>query len=148
MNAGDDSQHAAPPPGEAPAPGGGFEIADVAERVAEALASGDLSAYSSMLSDDVRWTPRHEPTSGCRNREEVLDWYRRAQAAGADAIVTEVVAGESAILVGLQVTGTEAARAAGATADRWQVMDVRDGRVCEITGFDDRAEAAARAGVD
>ena len=50
-------------------------------------------------------------------------------------------------LVDLEVTGTPAAREAGGAAERWQVLTVRGDRIADIRGFDDRAAAAARAGV-
>jgi ketosteroid isomerase-like protein len=68
-------------------------------------------------------------------------------AAGARARVTEVVEGNDRLLVGLRVTGTAGAAEHGGTADRWQVLTVRDGRVVDIRGFEDRSSAAARAGV-
>ena len=49
------------------------------------------------------------------------------------------------ILVGLKVTGSQAA--AAGEKDRWQVLTVRSDRITEITGFDDRDEAAAHAGL-
>jgi ketosteroid isomerase-like protein len=58
-----------------------------------------------------------------------------------------VTAGAGTLLVGLKVTGTQAAREAGEAVERWQVLTLRDGRVTDIRGFDDRAAAAARAGV-
>jgi hypothetical protein len=51
------------------------------------------------------------------------------------------------LLVGLDVTGTTAAREAGGTARRWQVLTVSGDRITDIRGFDDRTQAAARAGV-
>ncbi len=51
------------------------------------------------------------------------------------------------LLVGLYVSGTPAAREAGGTARRWQVLTVQGGRILDICGFGDRTEAAARAGV-
>jgi hypothetical protein len=62
-------------------------------------------------------------------------------------VVTEVTAGPGTLLVGLEVTGTPAARQAGGTVQRWQVLTVRSDRISDIRGFDDRTEAAARAGV-
>lgn len=50
-------------------------------------------------------------------------------------------------LVGLEVTGTPAAREAGGAAERWQVLTLRGDRIADIRGFDYRAAAAARAGV-
>jgi len=49
--------------------------------------------------------------------------------------------------VGLDVSGTPAAREAGGTARRWQVLTVQGGRILDIRGFGARTEAAARAGV-
>jgi hypothetical protein len=69
------------------------------------------------------------------------------RAAGARAVVTEVTAGLGTLLVGLEVTGTPGAREEGGTARRWQVLTVSGGRIADIRGFGDRAEAAARAGV-
>ena len=71
----------------------------------------------------------------------------RVQATGARAVVTEVTAGPGTLLVGLDVTGTPAAREAGGTARRWQVLTVSGDRITDIRGFDDRGIAAARAGV-
>jgi ketosteroid isomerase-like protein len=62
-------------------------------------------------------------------------------------VVTEVTAGAGTLLVGLEVTGTPAAREAGGLAERWQVLTLRGGRIVDIRGFEDRAAAAARAGV-
>ena len=61
--------------------------------------------------------------------------------------VTEVTVGTGTLLVGLEVTGTQTAREAGGAAGRWQVLTVKGDRIADIRGFDDRATAAARAGV-
>jgi len=49
--------------------------------------------------------------------------------------------------VGLDVTGTPAAREAGGTARRWQVLTVSGDRITGIRGFGDRTKAAARVDV-
>ena len=94
-----------------------------------------------------RGAPEGPGDAGCRNRGQVTAWWAGARAAGARAVVTEVTAGPGTLLVGLQVTGTPAARQAGGTVQRWQVLTVRGDRISDIRGFEDRAEAAARAGV-
>ncbi len=76
-----------------------------------------------------------------------MAWWASARAAGARAVVTEVTAGPGTLLVGLDVSGTPAAREAGGAARRWQVLIVKGGRILDICGFGDRTEAAARAGV-
>jgi hypothetical protein len=50
------------------------------------------------------------------------------------------------ILVGLAVTGNEAADENGGEVERWQVMTVRGGRVVDIVAYDERSEAVAWAG--
>jgi hypothetical protein len=62
------------------------------------------------------------------------------------AHVTETVVSADKILVGLRISASEPAATAGAEADRWQVLTVRDGLVADIRGFDSRDEAADAAG--
>lgn len=122
--------------------------ATLAGRVRSALEGGDLNAIKDLLDPGARWgAPEGPGGADCRNRDQVLAWWASAQAAGARAVVTEVTGGPGMLLVGLEVTGTAAAREAGGTVRRWQVLTVRDGRISDIRGFDDRTEAAARAGV-
>ena len=46
----------------------------------------------------------------------------------------------------MSLRGTENARERGGAALRYQVLTVRNGRVVEIVGFDDKAEAMNHAG--
>lgn len=122
--------------------------AGLAGKVRSALESGDLDAVRDLLDPGARWGPPEGPgDADCRNRDQVIAWWARARAAGGRAVVTEVAAGPGTLLVGLEVTGTPAAREEGGTARRWQVLTVSGGRVTDIRGFGDRTEAAARAGV-
>lgn len=132
-------------PDNASAPG---EPAGLTERVRLALESGDLDAIRDLLDPGARWgAPEGPNDADCQNRDQVVAWWSRARAAGACAAVTEVTAGAGALLVGLEVTGTPASREAGGAVQRWQVLTLQGGRVADIRGFDDRAAAAARAGV-
>ena len=122
--------------------------AALAGRVRSALESGDLDAIRDLLDPDARWgAPEGPGDLDCRNRDQVMAWWARARAGGARAAVTEVSAGAGALLVGLEVTGTPAADEAGGAVGRWQVLMVRGGRIADIRGFDNRAAAAARAGL-
>jgi hypothetical protein len=76
-----------------------------------------------------------------------LTWYKAARDQGTSATVTEVVIGTDCLLVGLSVSRPPAADELGVAAPRWQVLAVEDGRIVDIAGFDDRSEAAARAGL-
>ncbi len=48
------------------------------------------------------------------------------------------------LLIGLRVSGNPAAQAEDGEVDRWQVVRIRSGRIVDIRGFDQRADAAAR----
>ena len=115
-------------------------VDDLAEKVRTALESSDLEGYEELLAPDVHWGPPDSPEWGCRNRHDVLSWYKKARDAGVSARVTEVVAGTNCLLVGLEVSGREESL-------RWQVLRIKDGLIADIAGFDTRDEAAARAGV-
>jgi hypothetical protein len=128
--------------------GAAEEPAALAGRVRSALESGDLDAVRDLLDPDARWgAPEGPGDADCRDRDQVIAWWASARAGGARAVVTEVTAGPGTLLVGLEVTGTPAAREEGGTARRWQVLTVTGGRIADIRGFDDRTGAAARAGV-
>jgi hypothetical protein len=79
---------------------GDLSLAELSEQVRGALESADLAAYRDLLAPDATWGPPDDEESGCHNRDEVLEWYRRARAAGVSATVTEVVAGAGKLLVG------------------------------------------------
>jgi hypothetical protein len=124
------------------------EPAELTERVRLALESGDLAAIRDLLDPSARWgAPEGPHEADCQNREQVAAWWASARAAGARAVVTEVTTGAGTLLVGLEVTGTPAAREAGGAAERWQVLTLRGDRIVDIRGFDNRAAAVARAGV-
>jgi hypothetical protein len=123
-------------------------LAALTERVRFALESGDLDAIGELLDPGARWgAPEGPSDADCHNRDQVIAWWAGARAAGAQAVVTEVTAGAGTLLVGLDVTGTPAAREAGGAIQRWQVLTVRGDRITDIRGFDNRAAAADRAGV-
>jgi ketosteroid isomerase-like protein len=122
-------------------------LSDIASRVRAALESADLARFRDLLDPSATWGPPDDPASGCHNRDEVLAWYQRARDEGVRATVTEVTVGAGTLLVGLNVTGSPAAADQGGEAERWQVLTLRGGRVTDIRGFDDRDEAAARAGL-
>ena len=122
--------------------------ARLAERVRHALESGDLSAIRDLLDPGARWgAPEGPNDSDCRNRDQIAAWWGRAQAAGMRAVVTELVVGPHALLVGLDVTRPPAAGGDGSTEERWQVLTVHADRITDIRGYEDRAVAAERAGL-
>ena len=130
----------------------------LARQVGTALSSADLSAFSDLLDPDVRWGAPGARSPACKNRDQVLTWYRRGRDSGTRAEVTETVVHGDKILVGLRVRGPRAADAPDGSVGsvgsvgpdgavpRWQVLTVAGGRIVDIVGFDDRSEAVARAG--
>jgi|SRR5215831_4269308 len=124
-------------------PGLPERTARVAQQVRAALEAADLSAFGDLLDAEVQWGAPGAPYPVCRNREQVLSWYRHGTDAGVRARVSEVSVHGDRVLVGLRVTGGQAAGSGG--AERWQVLTVRGGRVAGITGFGDRGDAVAHA---
>lgn len=99
----------------------------------------------------MRWGAPDDGSPACQNRAQVLAWYERGRTAGVRVEVSETVVAGDRILVGLRVTGRgeSPAQAAGSGGEtgRWQVLTVRGGRVVDIVGYDERSQAAARAGL-
>jgi RimJ/RimL family protein N-acetyltransferase len=114
----------------------------VAQQVRTAWEAADLAAISDLLDHEVHWGAPGDPSPSCQNRDQVLSWWRGREA-GVHARVSETVVLGDRILVGLRLAG----RAAGGEAERWQVLTVREGRVVDIVGFDERSEAVAHAGL-
>jgi ketosteroid isomerase-like protein len=117
---------------------------EVAQTIRAALDSADLAAFSDLLDPDVQWGAPDDPTPSCRNRDQVLSWYRKGRAHGVRASVTELVVRRHKILVGLKVTGNDAAVLNGGQQDRWQVLTLAAGRIVDIRGFEKRADAVSR----
>jgi ketosteroid isomerase-like protein len=113
----------------------------LADRVRDALESGDLAEYAELLSPDVTWGAPGDPNPTCRNRNQVLTWYQRGQDAGTTARVTEVSAVDDKLLVGLMV------RRGGDYGERWQILTVGPQGISDIRGFEDRRSAAEYAGI-
>ena len=118
----------------------------IAERVRAALESADLNAISDLLDPNVRWGAPDDDAPSCQNRGQVLAWYQRGREAGVRARVTELAVYDNRILGGLKVSGNQAARDRDREADRWQVLTVDGDRIVDIRAFDERSEAATRAG--
>ncbi|MGC2486619.1 MAG: nuclear transport factor 2 family protein [Acidimicrobiales bacterium] len=113
----------------------------LAEQVRMALSEGDISAFATLLDPHVTWGAPRARNPTCKNRNQVLDWYRRAQESGIHGEVVDVEVIGDHLLVSLLVRGSESARERGSAAQRYQVLTVRDDRIIDIVGFDDKAEA-------
>lgn len=116
----------------------------VAAQIRLALEAGDLTAFSESFDPNVTWGATDAPRPTCQNRDQVLAWYERGRQSGVEAQVSDIAIHGDKLLVSLVVHSTQAADQRGGSTLRWQVLTVRDGRVVDIVGFDDRSDAVAR----
>lgn len=116
---------------------------ELAREVRLAFELGDLTLFGSLLAPSVTWGAPGDPSSTCQSKEQVLRWYRRAQAAGASAQVRSVVVAGDQLLVELTIAGTPAAREYGGRAPRWQMLSVAGAQIIDIVGFAQKSEALA-----
>ena len=114
---------------------------EVAALVRQALLTEDLSAFTELLDPDVTWGAPGARDPSCKNRNQVLAWYQRGRDAGVRGSVYDVEILDDRVLVSMSVTGTENAHERGGAALRFQVLTVRNGKIVDIVGFDDKAEA-------
>ena len=115
------------------------------ERIRSAFESADLGAIGELVDEHARWGPPDEAVPTCQTRGQVLEWYRQAKEAGVRAEVNEAIAVDGCIVLGLKVSGRDDTTADGGTTDRWQVLTVRNSRIVEIRGYEDRESALAYA---
>ena len=118
---------------------------ETAEQVRKALASEDLSAFADLLDPHVTWGAPGARNPTCKNRNQVLTWYQRGQEAGVRGSAFDVEVLGDRLLVSMSVRGTDDARERGGTVLRFQVLTVSEGRIVDIVGFDDKADALAHA---
>jgi hypothetical protein len=118
----------------------------VAGQVRRALAGENLSALTELLDPDVTWGAPGARTPSCKNRNQVVAWYQRGRDAGVRGSVFDVEVIGDRLLVSMTVRGTENAQERGGAALRYQVLTVRNNRIVDIVGFDDKTEAVDYAG--
>ena len=125
---------------EAPGSPGVGVMAEIARHLETAYRDLDLDLLGSLLHPEVRWTGL------CRDRAQVLDWYRNLIAEGTVAAVRSAEVDRDAVVLGLAVAG----RAEGATPappqQLYQVFTVAGAQVVEIHAYGDRASALTRGG--
>ena len=116
---------------------------ETAALVRRALAEEDVEAFAELLDPAVTWGAPGATNLTCKSRDQVLTWYQRGRDAGVRGSVYDVEVLGDRLLVSMSVRGTESAQERGGAARRFQVITVRDGRVVDIVGFDEKADALA-----
>jgi ankyrin repeat protein len=113
-------------------------LADVARHLESAYRDLDLELLGSLLHPQVHWT------GVCRNRGDVLDWYRGLLADGIRSTVESVEVDAGAVVLGLSVVGqAEGARPAPPEL-LYQVFTVDNAQVIDIRVYPDRTSALTR----
>jgi len=113
----------------------------IAHQVRTAMAAQDPSAFVELLDPDVTWGAPGDPNPACQNRNQVLAWYQRGREAGVQSSMFDVEVIGDRLLVSVTVAGTDAAKARGGAALRYQALTIRNGRIVAIVGFDDKTDA-------
>jgi ketosteroid isomerase-like protein len=116
---------------------------ELARRGYEAIMSGDLDAIRDLLDPDVKWHGG-DPSDGCQNRKQALEWMRNARTrrGSPPAELIEMVDAGDKIVVIMRRTGEdgEPERVANLTT-------FRDGKVVEMVHYPNPDDALAAAGV-
>jgi ketosteroid isomerase-like protein len=119
------------------------ENVDLVRRGFEAIIRGDLQLIGELLDPEVKWHGG-DPQSGCRNRDEALEFIGRAQRRGIGRLIDVIDAGEDRVVVVLQPPATPGAPP---PPPRANVTTIHDGRVVEMVAYEttEEARSAARA---
>jgi ankyrin repeat protein len=125
---------------EAPGSLGTGVTAEIARHLETAARDLDLDLLGSLLHPQVRWTGL------CRDRAQVLDWYRAMLAEGMEASVRGVEVDRDAVVLGLTVGRRAQGARPAPPQPLYQVFTVRDAQIVEIHGYPDRDSALARGG--
>lgn len=118
---------------------------ELASQVRRAMAAEDVTTFAELLDPNVTWGAPGARNPTCKNSDQVLRWYQQAQEAGVRCSVFDVDVLGDRLLVSMSVRGTEGARERSGTSLRFQVLAVREGRIVDIAGFDDKADALTYA---
>jgi ketosteroid isomerase-like protein len=118
------------------------DVDTIAGKVREALDCADLERFADLLDPNVTWgVAGGDPAWGCHNRKQVLAWYANGREQGRRARVLDVATSGNRILITMKVSSPEE----DGEVDRWQVLTVTGGRVSDIRGYDDEAQARSDA---
>jgi len=126
---------------EAPGSPGTGVMAEIARQLQTAAQDVDLDLLGSLLHPEVRWTGL------CKDRSQVLDWYRAVLAEGLEASVRSVEVDRDAVVLGLTVGRRAQGARPAPPQPLYQVFTVRDAQIVEIHGYPDRASALTRGDV-
>jgi ketosteroid isomerase-like protein len=116
---------------------------EIARRGYEAIMRGDLGAVRELLDPDVKWHGG-EPSDGCQNRVQALEWMRQARdrRGGPPAELVDMVDAGDKVVVIMRRVGED-----GEPELVANLTTFRDGKVVEMVHYATPDEARAAAGV-
>jgi ketosteroid isomerase-like protein len=116
---------------------------ELARRGYEAIMRGDLDSIRELLDPDVKWHGG-QPSDGCQNRKQTLEWMRNAQArrGSPPAELIEIVDAGDQVVVIMRRTGED-----GEPELVANLTTFRDGKVIEMVHYPNPDDARAAAGV-
>jgi ketosteroid isomerase-like protein len=114
--------------------------AELARHGWEAAQRGDLDAIEELLDPDVKWHGG-DPSEGCLNRVQALEWMRRVTLRRALPKLVDVVGAGDKVVVVMARPSEE-----GGTELVANVSTFRDGKVIEMVHYPDANDALAAVG--
>jgi ketosteroid isomerase-like protein len=118
--------------------------AQIARRGFDAMLCGDLKVIAEMLDPDVKWHGG-DPSSGCQNRAETLEFMRNALARrGPDIELVDVIDAGDKVVVIMRPQGPGDQRDEPVA----NVTTFRDGKVVEMVAYPDPEEAMRAEGLE
>jgi len=115
----------------------------LARRGYEAIMRGDLDAIRELLDPDVKWHGG-DPSDGCQNRKQTLEWMRRnwTRRGGPPAELVEMIDAGDKVVVVMRRTGED-----GEPELVANLTTFRGGKVVEMVHYPNPDDARAAAGV-
>jgi ketosteroid isomerase-like protein len=116
---------------------------ELARRGYEAIMRGDLDAVSELLDPHVKWHGGN-PSDGCQNRKQTLQWMRSnwIRRGGPPGELVEMVDAGERVVVIMRRTGED-----GKPELVANLTTFRDGKVVEMVHYPNPDDARAAAGV-
>jgi ketosteroid isomerase-like protein len=117
------------------------ELVDLARRGYDAVRRGDFDTVREFLDPDVKWHGG-DPSYGCQNRRQALDWMRGARERGPIGELVELIDAGDKVVVIMQRTGED-----GQPELIANLTTFRDGKAIEMVHYPNPDDARAAAGV-
>ena len=117
------------------------ELVELARRGYAAAQRGDFDTVREFLDPDVKWHGG-DPSTGCQNRRQALEWMRGARRRGPIGELVDLIDAGDQVVVIMRRTGED-----GQPELIANLTTFRGGKAIEMVHYPDPADARAAAGV-